>query len=159
MLEMLNWVGSGVLMQLTLAESNRLHNLKANVLAPIKWTRTKTGKFQIALERFQQSLQIAVERKDKFRQESTLGRIGRVYESVGEYSIALEYCQRALKLCIEIGHKRNQIFHLSNLGLIYENMNDYDPAMDHYAEALAIARELGSKKTIGSNLGVWQLLL
>ena len=98
-------------------------------------------------------MQIAIERKDTFRQESTLGRIGLVYESVGEYSKALEYFQRALKLSIEIGHKRNQSFHLSNLGLIYEHMNDYARSMEHYDEALAIARELGSKKTIGSNLG------
>ena len=81
----------GCIDALTLAESNRLHNLKADVLVQIGELDLKTGKFQIALERFQQSLQIAVERKDKFRQESTLGRIGRVYESVGEYSIALEY--------------------------------------------------------------------
>ena len=58
---------------LALAEANRLPNLKADVLVQLGELDRKTYDYQNALERFQQSLQIAVERKDTFRQETFLG--------------------------------------------------------------------------------------
>ena len=104
-------------------------------------------------ERFQQSLQIAIERKDKFRQESTLGRIGLVYESVGGIFKSVGILSTGTETLNEIGHKRNQSFHLSNLGLIYEHMNDYSGAMEHYEEALAIALRTWEQENYRINLG------
>ena len=90
----------GCIDALKLAESNRLHILKADVLTWIGEVERKTGKFQIALERFQQSLQVAIERKDKFRQESTwTHRVGirvgwRIFKSVGILSTGTETLNR-----------------------------------------------------------------
>ena len=109
---------------LTMSETNRYHLLKADALFQLGLVERKTGEYQIALERFQQSLRVAIERKDKFRQEKNLGSIGVIYESIGEYTIAIEHYKEALKIATEVGYKRNQSIHLANLGLIHEHLGD-----------------------------------
>ena len=138
---------------LTLAEANHLFMLKADALTQMGEVDRKTGEYQTALERFKQSLQISIEREDRFRQEHNLGRIGLIHESIGEYTIAIEHYQEALQISTELGYKRNQSVHLANLAFVHEHLGDYERATVQYQKALAIAEELGSKRNIGVYLG------
>ena len=57
---------------LTMAETNRYHLLKADALFQLGLVERKTGEYQIALERFQQSLRVAIERKIDFDRSKLL---------------------------------------------------------------------------------------
>ena len=48
---------------------------KADALFHMGEIERKYRKYQTALERFQQSLRVAIDRKDKFRQEKNLGSL------------------------------------------------------------------------------------
>ena len=47
-----------------MAETNRYHLLKADALLQMGVVERNLGEYQIALERFQQSLRVAIDRKD-----------------------------------------------------------------------------------------------
>ena len=111
----------------------------------------KTGEYQTALERLQ-SLQVSIERKDRFRQEHNLGRMGLIYESIGEYTIAIEHYKEALKIFDRCRGKRNQSIHLANLGLIHEHLGDYDRATLHY-QKVGDSRRTWEQRSVGTYLG------
>ncbi|MBI5652118.1 MAG: tetratricopeptide repeat protein, partial [Chloroflexi bacterium] len=96
------------------------------------------GQTRIAIERFQEAIQVAKNRNDKGYEGVLLGNLGLAYSALGDTRRAIEFYERALAIAREIGDKRGEGNHLGNLGLAYSALGDTRRAIEFNERALAI---------------------
>ncbi|VEP15844.1 Tetratricopeptide repeat protein (fragment) [Hyella patelloides LEGE 07179] len=63
------------------------------------------GKYQRAIDYYQQALEIAQDIGDRGHEGRSLGNLGLAYGSLGEYQRAIDYHQQALKIARDIGDR------------------------------------------------------
>lgn len=115
------------------------------------------SEYHIALEKWEQGLNLSQQAKYQQAISIFLGNIGVVYDDLGQYQKTLKYYQQALDIHREIGNQRGKGSVLANLGVVYQNLGQYQTALDYYQQALEIKREMGDRREEGSilsNLGV-----
>jgi CHAT domain-containing protein/tetratricopeptide (TPR) repeat protein len=119
------------------------------------------GRFQAALQSWQQSLQLYREPgvRAAFPQESrqgeagSLNNVGTVYRNWGRHEEALSLHEQGLRLFQSIGHRYGEASALMNMGIVYRRTGQYQNAIAIYMQSLAIARETGSRNMEGAILG------
>jgi CHAT domain-containing protein/tetratricopeptide (TPR) repeat protein len=100
------------------------------------------GKYDQAVNLFQQALKIYKDNNYKSGIAVTLNNIGRINQIQGKYDQAKELNQQALKNYQEIGDRTGEGVTISNLGQIYQQQNQETKALELYQQALAIHREV-----------------
>jgi tetratricopeptide (TPR) repeat protein len=78
------------------------------------------GKYQEALNFYQQSLEIKREIGDRNGEADSLSGLGSVYYSLGQYQEALNFCQQSLEIQREIGDRNGEAKVLWNISLLYQ---------------------------------------
>ncbi len=111
------------------------------------------GKLKLALEHFQQALDIDREICNKKGVASDLGNMGLVYRIQGKLEEALEHHQQALNVHREIGSKEGVANQLGNMGIVYRIQGKLEEALENYQQALNVHREIGSKEKVANDLG------
>jgi tetratricopeptide (TPR) repeat protein len=99
------------------------------------------GRFQSALNYYQQALVIAREVGDRAGEWTILNNIGSVYHYCGQYDQALENFQQALVIHREVGNRAEEGTTLNNIGSVYHYRGQYDQALQNYQQALVTAEE------------------
>lgn len=112
----------------------------------------RTGKFDEALETYEQVLKIRKELQDKAGIAQTLNNMGDVYSNQGEYSQALDVLQQALTIRRELNDRPGTAETLNLIGFVYQRQRDFPKALNLHQEALEIARAAGDRPNEGESL-------
>jgi tetratricopeptide (TPR) repeat protein len=115
------------------------------------------GNYDLAIQYFQQSLQVANQSDARNEMAAALNSLGTVYNVLGNYGQAIEYYQQALSITREIGNRLEEGYTLGNLGLAYNFLGNYEQAVAYCQQALTISREIGdrhSEENMLGNLGI-----
>ena len=94
-----------------------------------------------ALIKFQKSLTLYREQKNKSGEANVLMNIGSVHKLTENYSLAIEYYEKALVLNKSISNKNQITGCLTNLGGVAVSMEKYNQAKIYYDKALIVIKE------------------
>ncbi|MFX0095768.1 MAG: tetratricopeptide repeat protein, partial [Candidatus Hodarchaeota archaeon] len=109
------------------------------------------GKYDLALECFEQGLIIAEKFSNKQEMARSLIRIGAIYYSKGDFDRALDFYQRSLMLTKKFD-KENLATSFISMGSVYMRKGSLDLALDYLRRSLSLYRELDDKVNIAKNL-------
>ncbi|MGK7918829.1 MAG: CHAT domain-containing protein [Trichodesmium sp.] len=109
------------------------------------------GEFEVALEKFEQVLEIYTQEGSRSGIIRTLNKIALVYDTQSKYLKALEFYQEALKNAQQEKDNENISAILSNIGLVYSQLYQYEQAIEFYQQALN--KNHPEKATILNNIG------
>lgn len=118
------------------------------------------GQFKIAIEYFNQSLELKIALKDQVGIASGNNNIGLGYSYLGEYNRAQEYLQKAAKMLETANRPDLMLNPLNNLGIVQRRLGNHARAQDFYEQSLKISETIGNKQgaTLAlSNLAVIKL--
>ncbi|MBW4518183.1 MAG: tetratricopeptide repeat protein [Scytolyngbya sp. HA4215-MV1] len=113
----------------------------------------QTSQFEVALQSWQQSLQMYREIQDRLGEGYALGNLGNAYYALGNYGKAIEYHEQSLAIAREIKNRLGEGQSLGNLGVAYYALGNYGKAIEHHEQSLAIAREIKNRLGEGQSLG------
>jgi CHAT domain-containing protein/Flp pilus assembly protein TadD len=111
-----------------------------------------TGQYQIALQSFQQALDIYRGISDRLGEGQALNNMGVIYSNLGQYLKALDFSQQALVVNRENGNRSEEGNSLNNIGDIYARQGKYPQALNYYQQALTIRQEIGDRAGEGNSL-------
>ncbi len=109
------------------------------------------GKFEVALEKLKQVLEIYTQEGNRSGIIRTLNKIAVVYDAQSKYLKALEFYQEAFKNAQQEKYNENISAIFSNIGLVYSQLGQYEQAIDFYQEALN--KNHPEKAKIFNNIG------
>ena len=111
------------------------------------------GQVRVAIEFYEEVLELAREDKNKQHEGAILSRLGLAYANLGDALKAIEYQGQALIIAREIGDRRGEGVNLGGLGNRYADLGDALKAIEYQEQALVIAREIGDRRGERSYLG------
>jgi class 3 adenylate cyclase len=106
--------------------------------------RTKS-EYWLALEQYQQALDICIEQNVQNLSARIIGRMGIAHKELTDYPQALEYFQRALVLNQQLNLKDGIATNILNIGIVYQALSDYTKALESFQQALAIFQEINDE--------------
>ena len=115
------------------------------------------GKYQAALQIYQQMLTLLGERDYTRGQAVTLRRIGTTYKNLHQPSKALASYKQSLALFSDLGEPGREARVLIDMGNIYRSQGNYPAALEAYNGALTLRRPLKDSRGIAGaliNIGV-----
>ncbi len=131
-------------------------SLKHKIKGNIALTLFRIGKFDEAMEIYEEVLQFVRKIKDRAEESALLTRIGNILTEKDKLDEALPYYLESLKIDREIGNRRNEGINLGNIGNLYMMKGEYEKSLDYLLEALKIDREIGNldnESIVLGNLG------
>lgn len=99
------------------------------------------GRYDHALQSYQQALAISRARSDQDQELIALAAMAKIYRTQGRYDEALDALQQALQRAREVGDRDGESTMLSSIGMVYRDQKRYDEALDMVQQALQIARD------------------
>ena len=132
---------------------------KARILYTIGNNYSDLGKYNQALQYYQQGLQLSEklqENKDK-AEALFIESIGMIYSYQGNYSEALKYCVKSLKIKETLNDEYGLASSYSNLGVIYKHIKDYKQALDYFEKSLDYFEKNDLKESMSvayNNMGI-----
>ena len=138
-----------------LADKLNFFNGKAESLRLIGIYYYIKSDYPQALDKFQESLKINQEIKNKRNISSCLNNIGLIYWRQDKYLQALELFQKSLTISKALGDKKGISKLLNNIGLIQKTQGN-PQALDSYKESLKINKEINNKRGVSmclNNIG------
>ncbi len=116
------------------------------------------GNYYLALEAWNEALELRGQLGNKPEIAEMLNNIGVIYQTIGEYEKAIEYFQDNLKIQEEIGDTVNIAASMTNIGNIYYYMGlDYPKALNYYEDALELFKAIGQQNHVANlynNIGL-----
>ena len=100
-----------------------------------------TGRYESAINYFNQSLVIAQKNLLTEKEVSILINLSAPYHETGNYQKAIDILSQALKINKAINNRLGEGAILTNLGSIYDSLGDYKKAIQFHTKGLDIARE------------------
>ncbi len=133
----------------------RINNLKLkqNSIGSLGSAHYSMGRYQKAIENYEQALKSAQVAEDRPSQGILLGNLGNAYSFLGQTTQSIEYYEQALILLREIGNRRGEGNYLGNLGNRYADLGQTTHALECYNQALTILHEIDDRFGKGIHLG------
>jgi CHAT domain-containing protein/tetratricopeptide (TPR) repeat protein len=103
------------------------------------------GDIDIALEYYQESLEMRQEINDKKGIASSSNNIASIYKDKGEIAKALQYYEQSLTLFKEVEYKRGISLLHNSIGHLYQEQGNYPKALEYMQESVLISRQYGDK--------------
>lgn len=130
--------------------------LEASSLTDLAQSCQASGKFEIALKYFGQSLELWVRAEDDEGRARTLTGIGFTLERTGEYKEALVNLNEALRIRRVTLDAYGEGHVLNTIGAVYWRLHEYAKALHNFHKALLIRRDIkdryGEARTV-NNIG------
>jgi tetratricopeptide (TPR) repeat protein len=113
------------------------------------------ARFEEAIKRYQQAIDLAQQTRQYRTQSICLGRMAVAYRSIGRVTEGIELQEKALQLAREHGYRDREGVELGGLGTSYREFGEFGRALDYYNLALTVAREpeVGERRREGIWLG------
>jgi CHAT domain-containing protein/predicted negative regulator of RcsB-dependent stress response len=111
------------------------------------------GRYDAALDHYQQALIIFRDVDDRLLEGQTLNYIGTIYAEQGHYDKALTYYQQVLVMLRDLSSPSLEGETLNNIGSIYYNQGRYPEALEYLQRAWMTHREDGDRLGVGITLG------
>ena len=127
--------------------------VKANQLLEQGIQQFKISQFRVAIQSWQQALELYQEIGDHNGEANSLGNLGIAYRNLGQVDKAVDVLNQQLVIAREIGDRNGEANSLGNLGAVYRNLGQYDKAIDFHQQSLAIKREIGDRNGEANSLG------
>jgi tetratricopeptide (TPR) repeat protein len=130
---------------------------RAGLLLDLGWIAVRQGRYDEAIERGQQALQLAKAADDDGARAGAYDCLGMVHRYQSDYPAAIDYYQRSLALKEAAGDKAGISRTLNNLGIIYDEQDDFPAAEGCYRQSLSLCDEMGHRlgqAMLHNNLGV-----
>jgi tetratricopeptide (TPR) repeat protein len=118
-------------------------------------TLRKQGRFDEALERHLEALQIKRGLDDKKSLAITLQHAGSILREKGRFDEALELAKEAVATFQELEYPRGEAQARAILGEVYAELDELDSAKVEFQKSLELNEQLNSPDGVGMNL--WQL--
>ncbi len=99
------------------------------------------GKYDLALEYFEQALQLVPQVHDPILLSTLFQNVGALYTEWGRYTKALTYYERALELVRKVNDMYQLYQALEYIGSTYMTTGNYPKAIEYYQQALELARQ------------------
>ncbi len=118
--------------------------------------RANTGKFEEALDYYEQARSIFEQTGHKDGIRRATGNMGIVYGSMGQFDKALECADLQKKYAEDSRDRMGVAISLQNMGRVYSYQGKYDKALDCYTYSMQIFEETENKIAIGvvaANMG------
>jgi DNA-binding SARP family transcriptional activator len=112
----------------------------------------QTGKYQAALEAFQQALQISEQTGDRYGEAYAMLNLSITYSSLGDCARALDYASRAEGCFMQLENQAGQGTVKRQLGRIHQALNNREQARKYLEEALHISQEVQNPREQGECL-------
>ncbi|MCZ7392811.1 MAG: tetratricopeptide repeat protein [Candidatus Methanoperedens sp.] len=125
-------------------KSFALHNYAINLYC--------IGKYDEALDKYNQSLEIKKKLGDHSGISATLHQIAMIHETKGDYDEALDKYNQSLEISKKLGDQRRIAYTLIHIANIHERKGEFDKALDKYNQSLEIKRKLDDHRGIASSL-------
>jgi CHAT domain-containing protein len=116
----------------------------------------QTSQIDIAIQSWQQALQLFRQANDRAGELSALGALSAGYIALGDYRQTIHYAQQQQAIAQANNNRSAQAQALGNLGAAYKNLGDYPKALATHQQALILFRELNDRQSEGillRNLG------
>jgi tetratricopeptide (TPR) repeat protein len=111
------------------------------------------GRYDGAIDQFQQILPIFRQIGDRRGEANALGNLGNAYNHLGRYDEAIDHLRQQLTIARQIGYRQGEANALGNLGLAYFRLGRYDQAIDQQQQSLAIKRQIRDQRGEANSLG------
>ena len=125
----------------------------APILGKIGLCEYDIGKFDQALEKFNQELEIFKTIQDNIGVALSEGHIGMVLFQKGKLNEAFNQFEQQYKLSKKNDSKKMILQSLGNMALIYNIRGDYDKSLNIYKEVIAIAEDTYDQRSLGQTYG------
>ncbi len=112
----------------------------------------RTGKFDAALQTYEQVLTIRKELGDKTGIAQTLNNMGDVYANQRKYSEALDVLQEALEIHRQLNDRSGIAETLNLIGFAYQRQGEFSQALNLHQEALDISEANSDRPNKGESL-------
>ena len=122
-------------------------------LSVLGLTYRKLGRYEKAIEYYEQELAISREIKDRPGEGDALARLGVAYRELSRPEKAIEYLEQARAIQREVRNRIDEASALDNLGQAYGKLGRYEKAIEFHEQALAIYREGKFRLNEGAALG------
>ncbi len=104
------------------------------------------GKYQQAIDNYQESLSIYKSERDLEMQGTILWALGSSYFALANYQQAIASFQESIAIFKKLNLPSDLAILLSNLGNSYFAIEQYQKAIDAYRESLMLKKQLGDRK-------------
>jgi len=111
-----------------------------------------SGKPELALAAYNESLKLRTEIGAKKDAANTLISIGSLYEDRGDYDKALDMYKQSLQTQRDVGDASLQAVCLNNIGNVYLAKGQSEDALTYYQQALALREKLNNPADIADTL-------
>ena len=106
------------------------------------------GKYEIAINYYQNHWNITQQIGDLNEQARCLNNLGNAYNSLGEYQRAIDFLQQSLDIKRQIGDKRGEATSWFNLAITRKNLQEYLEAKTAYENAQKLYQAMGLEKKV-----------
>lgn len=110
-------------------------------------------RYDLALDNYQRSLEIAEATKDKGGMATSLNNIGIIQGLKGDYSQALANFQKSLEISQDLGNVRGISSSLHHIGILQLEKEEYDKAFETHQKTLKLSEEINDPVLISISLG------
>jgi len=134
-----------------------VREIEARALSNLGIVYRSQGRWQEAIDCYEQSLVIKREYDDRVGEGMTLNNLGMVYQSQGRWQEAIDCYEQSLVIHREYADRVGEGATLNNLGAVYQSQGRSQQAIDCYEQSLVIKREYGDRVGEGrtlNNLGM-----
>jgi tetratricopeptide (TPR) repeat protein len=104
------------------------------------------GDHALALQHFQQGLDLSNELGNKQLTAVALGNIGEIYERQGDYRQAMDHYRKDLDLCESLGDKQGIAITLGLIGQLLNVQGEFHRAIEYLQKDLMLCEEMGYLK-------------
>ena len=117
------------------------------------WLLVEMGKWQAAIQQFDEAVRLSQASGDLFLEGVSLGGLGIASVHLGQDRRGLEYLERSLGIMRKSGNIYSEGTALGSLGNAYIYLKKYSKAIQYYEQALKISRKIGDVENEGIVLG------
>jgi CHAT domain-containing protein/Tfp pilus assembly protein PilF len=130
---------------LTFARQHKQPFLETNAEGSLGLVAKGESRFDQAIDRFKETLELARFLHARRAEEKTLGLMGESYFEIGDFLNARSNSVQAEALATDLGSTDDRQFWLMNLGAQYLSQQKYDDAASAYSHALDLVGSLNNK--------------
>lgn len=125
---------------------------KIDILNLLGLSKEHLGKYELALEKYLECLNISEEMKFTKNIATSLNNMSGIFRKQGKYELALKNYEKSLKKLEDLGDKSGIGTSLNNIGVVYKLRGNYELALEKFEKSLKIGEELGNKSGIATRL-------